>query len=143
MQKRPTEGLCFGQRPGRSPSCLEQSTPSAQSVVPARGRFAIIAFSFDRLYAGHRHAADPVVVRLLSLPGVGPVTTWLLRAEIGRFDRLRTSKHLSRFGGLSPRNASRGTRQAGVGLITAANRELRTVLTPALHKTGGSGQAAG
>jgi transposase len=77
---------------------------------------------------------DPVVERLLSLPGVGPVTAWFLRAEIGRFDRFRTGKQLSRFCGLSPRNASSGTRQADAGLITAANRQLRAVLIQAAHR---------
>ena len=67
---------------------------------------------------------DPVVNRLMSLPGIGPVTAWVLRAEIGRFDRFQTGKQLSRFCGLSPRNASSGNRQADSGLIRAANRQL-------------------
>src|SRR5258708_23675256 len=35
---------------------------------------------------------DPVVVTLQEQPGIGPVTSWTLRAEIGRFDRFRTGK---------------------------------------------------
>lgn len=77
---------------------------------------------------------DPVVKKLLGLPGVGPVTAWVLRAEIGRFDRFRSGKQLSHFCGLSPRNASSGTRQADAGLIKAANRELRAVLIQAAHR---------
>jgi transposase len=34
-------------------------------------------------------ADDPVVRRLLAQPGVGPVTAWVIRAEVGRFDRFR------------------------------------------------------
>ncbi len=41
----------------------------------------------------------------------------MLRAEIGRFDRFGSGKQLARFCGLSPRNASSGTRQADAGLV--------------------------
>jgi len=77
---------------------------------------------------------DPVVQRLLELPGVGPVTAWLLRSEIGRFDRFQTGKQLSRFCGLTPRNASSGQRQADAGLIKAGNPHLRAVLIQAAHR---------
>jgi transposase len=77
---------------------------------------------------------DPVVKRLLKEPGIGQVTAWVLRAEIGRFDRFHNGKQLSRFCGLSPRNASSGTRQADAGLIRAASPELRTCLIEAAHR---------
>ena len=77
---------------------------------------------------------DAVIQRLSSLPGIGPVTAWTLRAEIGRFDRFRTGKQLSRFCGLSPRNASSGERQADSGLIRAANGQLRATLIQAAHR---------
>lgn len=79
-------------------------------------------------------AADPEVARLQSQPGIGPVTAWTMRAEIGRFDRFRSGKQLSRFCGLSPRNASSGSRQADAGLIRAANPQLRAVLIEAAHR---------
>jgi transposase len=79
-------------------------------------------------------ADDPEVARLLRQRGIGPVTAWALRAEIGRFDRFRSGKQLSRFCGLSPRNASSGERQADAGLIRAANPELRAVLIEAAHR---------
>ncbi len=77
---------------------------------------------------------DPLVAKLLSLRGIGPVTAWVIRAEIGRFDRFRTGKQLSRFCGLSPRNASSGMRQADAGLIKAANAHLRATLIEAAHR---------
>lgn len=77
---------------------------------------------------------DPVVQRLLELPGVGYVTAWYLRAEIGRFERFQTGKQLSRFCGLTPRNASSGQRQADAGLIKAGNPQLRAVLIQAAHR---------
>ena len=77
---------------------------------------------------------DPLVARLLTFKGVGYVTAWTLRAEVGRFDRFATGKQLSRFCGLSPRNASSGTRQADAGLIQAANGHLRSTLIELAHR---------
>jgi transposase len=97
----------------------------------------------DRL-AGDRRAvearlgqvtADDAVVRQLQAPaGIGPVTAWPLRAEVGRCDRFRSGKQLARCCGLSPRNASSGQRQADAGLIQAANPGLRAVLIEAAHR---------
>jgi transposase len=79
-------------------------------------------------------AEDPVVARLRTLRGVGPVTAWALRAEVGRFDRFRTGKQLARYCGLSPRNASSGQRQADAGLIKAGSELLRATLIEAAHR---------
>lgn len=72
--------------------------------------------------------------RLRGIEGVGEVTAWMLLAWIGRFDRFRNGKQLSRYCGLSPRNASSGERQADAGLIDAANKPLRAVLIQAGHR---------
>lgn len=64
---------------------------------------------------------DSLVERLLEVPGIGRVTAWMFRAEIGRFDRFHNGKQLARFCGLTPKNASSGLRQADAGLIKAAN----------------------
>jgi transposase len=76
---------------------------------------------------------DPLVERLRTQPGVGLVTSVTMRAEIGRFDRFRSGKQLSRFCGLSPRNASSGQRQADAGLIRAGNPRLRAAIIEAAH----------
>jgi len=79
-------------------------------------------------------SGDSLVEALCGYVGIGPVTAWTIRAEIGRFDRFRSGKQLARFCGLSPRNASSGTRQADAGLIKAGNRHLRAVLIEAGHR---------
>lgn len=79
-------------------------------------------------------SADSLVQALLVLSGIGQVTAWTIRAEIGRFDRFRNGKQLARFCALTPRNASSGNRQADAGLIKAGNRELRVVLIEAAHR---------
>jgi transposase len=77
---------------------------------------------------------DPVIARLRSLAGVGEVTAWVLRAEIGCFERFDRSKSLARFCGLSPRNASSGARQADAGLIRAGSPLLRATLIELAHR---------
>ena len=79
-------------------------------------------------------ADDPIVAQLLAQPGVGLVTAVTMRAEIGRFDRFDTGKQLARFCGVTPRNASRGARQADAGLVPAGNPDLRTVLVELAHR---------
>jgi transposase len=77
---------------------------------------------------------DSMVEALCAMKGIGPVTAWTIRAEIGRFDRFQNGKQLARFCGLSPRNASSGSRVADAGLIKAGNRQLRATLIEAAHR---------
>ena len=71
---------------------------------------------------------DPVVALLKEQPGVGTVTAVTMRAVIGRFDRFRTGKQLSKYCGVSPCNASSGGRQSDAGLIDSGNDILRALL---------------
>lgn len=77
---------------------------------------------------------DALVHKLCELSGIGLVTACVIRAEIGDATRFRTGKQLSRFCGLTPRNASSGERQADAGLIAAGNRQLRSTLIEAAHR---------
>lgn len=79
-------------------------------------------------------AGDRLADKLLATRGIGLITAVTIRAEIGRFDRFRNGKQLSRFCGLSPRNASSGQRQADAGIVKAGNPELRRVLTEAAQR---------
>jgi len=80
-----------------------------------------------------RTANDPVVQKLRTFRGIGLITAVMLRAEIGDFRRFHTGKQLSRFCGLTPRNASSGNRMADAGLIKAGNPCLRAALVQAAH----------
>jgi transposase len=77
---------------------------------------------------------DKVVERLLKQEGIGEVTAWVMRAYIGRFDRFKTAKQLSRYCGLSPCNASSGARTADAGLVDGCNRLLRQTVVQAAHR---------
>jgi transposase len=112
-------------------------SPNARLITSCRlARLAALAKelrSVEHLLA-QQTRQDPLVRKLLTLPGIGLVTAVTIRAEIGRFDRFRTGKQLARFCGLSPRNASSGQRQADAGLVKAGNPQLRTVLVEAAHR---------
>lgn len=71
---------------------------------------------------------DPVMAKLLEQPGVGLVTAATLRAVVGRFDRFRSGKQLSRYCGVTPCNASSGQRQADAGLVESGHDILRPML---------------
>jgi transposase len=79
-------------------------------------------------------ASDVFVGRLRQVKGIGLVTACVLRAEIGDPRRFRSGKQLARFCGLTPRNASSGTRQADAGLVPSGNRILRATLIEAAHR---------
>jgi len=79
-------------------------------------------------------AGDQVIEKLLKQEGVGEVTAWVLRAFIGQFDRFASGKQLSRYCGISPRNASSGERQADAGLIKSGNTILRMTIIQAAHR---------
>jgi transposase len=118
---------------------LTQAPLPAQSRWVVQQRLAELAWLQQRLKEADQRlseatADDVEVARLRQQRGIGPVTAWTLRAEIGRFDRFRSGKQLSRFCGLSPCNASSGQRQADAGLIQAANGPLRAVLIEAAHR---------
>ena len=81
-----------------------------------------------------RMKQNPVIKKLMQFAGVGLVTAVTMRAEIGQFDRFQNGKQLSRFCGVTPRNASSGNRQADAGLIRAGNPQLRRVLIELSHR---------
>ena len=79
-------------------------------------------------------ANNALVQRLMTIKAIGPVTAWYMAAEIAWFERFRNGKQLSRFCGLTPRNASSGSRQADSGLIKAGHPQLRATLMEAAHR---------
>lgn len=79
-------------------------------------------------------ADDAVVKKLMDQPGIGEVTAWVMRACIGRFDRFKRAKQLSRYCGMSPCNASSGKRTADAGLIDGCNKMLRAIIVQAAQR---------
>ncbi len=77
---------------------------------------------------------DPMVNKLRGLRGLGLLTACALRAASGDATRFRTGQQRARFCGLTPRNVSRGLRQAEAGLIRAGNPQLRAMLMEAAQR---------
>ena len=77
--------------------------------------------------------SDNLIKYLMSIKGLGLITACLFRAEIGTFTRFRTGKQLSRFCGVTPKNASSGEKQADAGIIKAGNPLLKTALIQISH----------
>jgi transposase len=71
---------------------------------------------------------DPNIAYLRTLPCVGPVTSWVMRAFIGDVTRFKNGKQLAHYCGLSPGNASSGQRVADAGLVNSGNTLLRATL---------------
>src|SRR5437870_4790201 len=75
-------------------------SPNARLITGCRlSRLAALAQEIravERLLADQT-SQDPLVQKLMTLKGVGLVTAVTIRAEIGRFDRFRTGKQLTRF----------------------------------------------
>ncbi|MCA1843063.1 MAG: IS110 family transposase [Actinobacteria bacterium] len=79
-------------------------------------------------------AGDEVVARLMKQEGVGEVTAWVLRAYVGDFTRFRSGKHLARYCGLSPRNASSALKVGDAGLVDGCNKLLRATVVQAAQR---------
>src|SRR5262245_8605122 len=62
-------------------------------------------------------AADPIAPRLQAIPGLGPVLSLMVRAEIGALERFPTPGHLASYAGLVP-SVDASARRIRYGRIT-------------------------
>jgi transposase len=75
--------------------------------------------------------ADPVVVRLQSVPGVGPIVGLTYRATLDRVDRFPSAAHASSSVGLVPREDSSGERRQRGHITKVGPSEARSMLIQA------------
>ncbi len=80
---------------------------------------------------GKRAAEDPAARRLLSHPGVGPITAVYLPLIIGDAARFPTADHFASYLGLVPAEYSSGGRQRFGGTTKQGNRVARFLLVEA------------
>jgi transposase len=76
-------------------------------------------------------ARDPVVQRLMTAPGIGPVTAVTFRAVVDDVGRFADAKGAAAFVGLVPREDSSGPRQRKGAITKAGPRSLRALLVSA------------
>jgi transposase len=76
-------------------------------------------------------ATDPVVQRLMTAPGIGPVTAVTFRAVLDDVGRFRDAKAVTAYLGLVPREDSSGGRQRKGAITKTGPRTLRAYLVSA------------
>ena len=74
------------------------------------------------------NAHDPVVERLLKIPGVGPLTATALRASVVDVQRFPTARHFASWLGLTSREHSSGERRRLGRISKQGDPYLRTLL---------------
>jgi len=73
-------------------------------------------------------AADPVATRLMTVPGVGPITALTFRAALDDVTRFADAKAVSAYLGVVPREDSSGGRRRQGGITKVGPRSVRTLL---------------
>ena len=79
----------------------------------------------------HQAAADPITVRLQSVPGVGPIVALTYRATVDTVQRFPSAGHVSSSLGLVPREDSSGDRRQRGHLTKVGSSEARAMLIQA------------
>jgi transposase len=72
--------------------------------------------------------ADPRVLWLTSIPGIGPYSAQVLLAEIGPIERFATKRQLYSYAGLTPRLRQSAERKRSGGITRAGSPRLRWIL---------------
>jgi len=74
---------------------------------------------------------DPTCQRLMTIPGVGPVTSMSFRAAIDDVSRFRTAHAIASYLGLTPGENSSGMKTSRLGITNAGSTKVRTALVQA------------
>jgi transposase len=104
----------------------ETLSPLRRIVDTLTDEIAIVDARLDALAA-----ADPVVARLRSVPGVGPVVALTFRAFVDDVGRFRSAAQVSAAIGLVPREDSSAERRHRGHITKAGPSELRSLLVQA------------
>ena len=115
---------------------LAAADPVLSSMVkPLLSIIAVMTQEADRLtkHVLDEVRAEPICRRLMTVPGVGPLTALAFRATIDRPDRFRKSRDVGAHLGLTPRRYQSGETDVQ-GRISRCGDELaRTALYEAAH----------
>lgn len=112
---------------------LDISDPTRNAIEPLLRTIEALTPLIDtvdrQVEAAARH--DPVARRLMTTPGVGPITALTLRARVDRIERFRNAGALTAYVGLVPREMSSGeTRRLGP-ITKMGDASLRSLLVQA------------
>jgi len=116
--------MLFAQRPDLEPILL----PLIESLVALEAQ---IARSSKQLAA--QAAADPVTARLMTAPGVGPITALVFKSSIEDPERFSRGEDAGAFAGLAPRRNQSGERDYKGRISKAGDPMLRRALYEAAN----------
>jgi transposase len=114
-------------------AALELPTALRAAVAPLEALLTAVApliAAGDEQVAGHA-AADPIVRRLRTVPGIGPITAVTYRATLDTWERFADAGAVTAFLGLVPREESSGTRHRKGAITKTGPGPLRVLLVQA------------
>jgi len=124
---------CAADMVGRQYRMLALSSELAESLAPVIAALEdlndAIAASTTALTAAA--AADPIVRRLQTAPGVGPLTALSFRATLDDVGRFADARSVAAYLGLVPKEDSSGARQRKGAITKAGPTGLRALLVQA------------
>ena len=130
-------GLRLGtaRTPGRRadrPAALYRQRPDVEPL------FAPLVASMEAIEkqlhtSNQRAAADPVCTRLMSVPGVGPITSLTFTASVEDPQRFARSEDVGAYAGLAPRRSQSGERDVRGNISKAGDPMLRRALYEAAN----------
>jgi transposase len=123
------EAETFGRRVRRIP-LPDDLTATVAPLLAQLDALAPMITAADRTAAAQAQA-DPITVRLMTAPGVGPVTALHVRATLDRVDRFPDAAAVSAYLGLVPREHSSGERRQRGRITKAGARDTRAMLVQA------------
>jgi transposase len=109
------------------PAALREARAPLRDLLPA---VAPLIAGGDAAVAGQA-AADPIVRRLMTVPGIGPVTAVTYRAALDTWERFGDAGASTAFLGLVPREESSGTRQRKGAITKTGPGPVRVLLVQA------------
>ena len=129
-------GIIAGKGAGQIVPLLSAIEQEAAIPPGAREMFALLGQQIDAIDARIKdidakltaaHKASEVSQRLITIPGVGPVTALTLAVEIDPA-MFESGRHLAAWAGLTPKERSTGGKQRMGGISRAGNERLRVLL---------------
>jgi len=114
-------------------AALDLPVPVREALRPLTDLLDAVAIPLREAEAWARQsaAADPVAQRLMTAPGVGPVTALSYRATLDRIDRFPAAGHATAYLGLVPREDSSAERHHRGAITKAGPAQPRTLLVQA------------
>ena len=110
---------------------------STELLAPLDDEFGVLekrlAYYTDKIAA--LGAAHPVCQRLMTIPGIGPLTATALVAAVSNATALKHGRQLTAWLGLVPRQPSTGGKPRLLGMSQRGDVYLRTLLVPGARAT--------